>query len=192
MKDLILDSNNHIAPQADALIAQIRDRARNLYETRQLLCTEAVVVALNRGLGGGLTDQQAIAMAAPFCVALGESGCICGALSGAVMASGLFVGNDRPYRNRQNIREGARQLHDSFKTANGATCCRVLTQKVRHDKDAHFQQCADLTAQAAELAARMILQKRPELLAGADKDFSIQRQSKIRGALLRLINRFTR
>ncbi|MEJ2040676.1 MAG: C-GCAxxG-C-C family protein, partial [Desulfosarcinaceae bacterium] len=69
----------------EALIAQIRQRAHNLYQTRQMLCTEAVLVALNHGLGGDLTEAQAVAMAAPFCAALGVSGCLCGALSGAVL-----------------------------------------------------------------------------------------------------------
>jgi len=69
------------------------------------------------------------------------------------MACGLFLGNDRPYRHRRDTRECARQLHDSFKAANGATCCRVLSRKVKHDQNAYFQQCADLTAEAAEMAA---------------------------------------
>ena len=175
-------------PLAEQLIAQITERARNLYQTRQLLCTEAVVVALNQGLDGGLTDAQAVAMAAPFCVALGESGCLCGALSGAVMVSGLFLGNERPYRYRKDMRESARQLHDAFKASNGATCCKVLSQKVKHDKKAHFRQCADLTAEATELAAKLILQKRPELIMRAKKGYLAKRQSKIGGLLFRLVH----
>ena len=60
-------------PQDEALIAQIKKRAENLYQTRQLLCTEAVVVTLNKALNGGLSDAQAVAIAAPFSVALGET-----------------------------------------------------------------------------------------------------------------------
>jgi len=187
----ILDREEKRFPQAEPLIARIRERARNLYQTRQLLCTEAVVVALNHGLDGGLTDAQAIAMAAPFCMALGESGCLCGALSGAVMMSGLFLGNGWPYRHRKDIRDSARQLHDAFKASNGATCCRVLSQKVKHDKKAHFLQCADLTADATELAARLILQKRPELLERVNNDFLFKRQSKLGSAILRLFSLFS-
>jgi hypothetical protein len=84
----------NIDSDAEALVANIRERARNLYQTRQMLCTEAVVAALNHGLHGGLTDAQATAMAAPFSAALGDSGCLCGALSGAVMASGLLIGKE--------------------------------------------------------------------------------------------------
>ena len=186
------DSKETRDPQAEALITGIADRARNLYLTRQMLCTEAVVAALNQGLNGGLTEAQATAMSAPFCIALGESGCICGALSGAVMASGLLLGKDGAYRHRKTMRDSARQLHDQFKFANGATCCRVLSKKVKNDKKAHFQQCAGLTAQAAEMAARLVLEKRPELLKQADHLFINRRQSSIGGVLSRLVHLFSR
>ena len=175
---------------AEAVIARIGERARNLYETRQLLCTEAVVSALNHGLKGGLTDAQATALAAPFSVALGESGCLCGALSGAVLASGLLLGRDRPYLHRKEMRDTSRQLHDAFKAANGTTCCRVLSKKVRNDKKAHFQQCADFTAQAAEMAARMVLEKRPELIGQVNDEFLVKRQSALGGVFLRLVHLF--
>lgn len=177
---------------AEVLIGRVRERARNLYETRQMLCTEAVLSALNQGLNGGLTDAQATAMAAPFCVAFGESGCLCGALSGAVMASGLLLGNQHPYRHRREMRDNARQLHDRFKATHGATCCRVLSKKVKHDPKAHFQKCAGLTAQAAEMAARLVLEQRPELARQADNGFLNRRQSAVGGALLRLVHLFYR
>lgn len=175
------------SPEAEALIQGIRECARNLYLTRELLCTEAVVTALNKGLDGGLTDDQALAVSAPHCIGLGESGCLCGALSGAVIASGLFLGQNRPYRRRKEMRDSARELHDVFRTSNGATCCRVLTKKVKHDPKAHFRQCAELTADAAEMAARLILIKRPELMNRADHGFVNKRQSGIRGGLMRLV-----
>ena len=71
-------------PKTEAFIAQIKKRAENLYLTRQMLCAEAVVVTLNKALNSGLSDAQAVAVAAPFSIAMGDSGCICGALSGAV------------------------------------------------------------------------------------------------------------
>lgn len=179
-----------MSPEVEALIRQIKERARSLYLTRQLLCTESIMVALNQGLGGGLSEAQALAMAAPFSVALGESGCMCGALSGAVMASGLFLGDSHPHRHRREMRNSARELYEDFKVANGATCCSVLSRKVKHDKQAHFQHCANLTAEAAESAARLILTKRPELATGADKGFLSRRESRIKSIFLRLMRLF--
>lgn len=174
-------------PDAEALIEAIRERARNLYLTRELLCAEAVVTALNKGLDGGMSDDQALAVSAPHCVGLGESGCLCGALSGAVIASGVLLGKHRPYRHRKEMRDGARELHDAFKAINGAACCRVLTKKVKHDPNAHFRQCAELTAAAAEMAARLVLAKRPEIIDRADQGFVNKRRSRIGAAIGRLI-----
>jgi C_GCAxxG_C_C family probable redox protein len=177
--------NNH-DPQAEALIAQVKKRAGNLYQTRQLLCTEAVFVTLNKALNGGLSDAQAVAVAAPFSIALGDSGCICGALSGAVLACSLLVGNDPPYHHRRHMRKSARQLHDAFKTANGATCCRVLSRSVRHDRQAHFQWCTNLTANASEMAARLILYQRPELIQCTECGFLQKMDTKIGALMTRL------
>ncbi|NNF99804.1 MAG: C_GCAxxG_C_C family protein [Desulfobacteraceae bacterium] len=178
-------------PQAEALITQIKKCAGNLYQTRQLLCTEAVVVTLNKALNGGLSDAQAIAVAAPFSIALGDSGCICGALSGAVLACCLLAGNDQPYHYRRRMRKSARRLHDAFKTTNGATCCRVLTRNNRHDRQNRFQQCAHLTAGAAEMAARLILYQRPELIRYTENGFLHKTDTKIGAMMTRLfrINR---
>ena len=178
--------NNH-DPQAEALIAQIKQRAENLYLTRQMLCAEAVVVTLNKALNGGLSEAQAVSVAAPFSIALGDSGCICGALSGAVLACGLFVEKDQPYHHRQRMRKGARQLHDVFKDTNGATCCRVLSQSVRHDRQAHFQQCAHLTAGAAAMAAKLILYQRPELIQCTENSFLHKMDTKIGAMMMRLL-----
>lgn len=186
MNNRILVWKERRRSQTESLVTQIRERARNLFKSRQMLCAEAVVVTLNHGLDGGLTDAQALAVAAPFGSALGGSGCLCGALSGAVMVSGLFLGDNRSYHNRQDLRDSVRQLHDAFKASNGSTCCRVLTRKVMHDKKAHFLRCAELTAEATELAARLILLKRPELIRRVNHGFLAERQSNIGGVLLRL------
>lgn len=186
------DQTEKLEPNAEALISRIGARARSLYQTRQMLCAEAVLSALNKGLNGGLTDTQATALAAPFSAALGDSGCLCGALSGAVMASGLLLGQAHAYRHRKTMRNSARELHDAFRAANGATCCRVLCQKVGHDKSAHFDQCAGLTARAAEMAARQVLRTRPDLIAKADKAFLSRRNSVIGVAWWRLVHLFSR
>ncbi len=183
----MLDRLNQHRSRTEALVAQLKEEARHLYLSRRFLCAEAVMVTLNKGLGGDLSESQAGALAAPFSVAMGQSGCICGALSGAVLACGQFLGNNRRSR---TSRAYARQLHDSFKTANGATCCRVLTRKVKHDKQAHFQQCADLTADTTEMAAILILHKRPELIAQAGNDLLLRRYSKIGDTMTRLLRFF--
>ncbi len=62
MNDKILiaptQTKERLGPEAETLIARIRARAHNLYQTRQLLCTEAVMVTLNESLNGGLSESK--------------------------------------------------------------------------------------------------------------------------------------
>ena len=177
--------------RAEDVIARIRDRAQHLYRTRQMLCTEAVLAALNRGFDGGLSDAQVTAMAAPFSAAMGESGCLCGALSGSVMAAGLLLGQAHPCHGRRRLRDSARRLHDTFKAVHGSTCCRVLSRHVQDDHRAHFRYCAGLTAQAADMAARLILLERPELIARAEDGFPARSPLSIGAAWNRLVSLLT-
>jgi C_GCAxxG_C_C family probable redox protein len=145
----------------------------------------------NRGIrhrprGAAHAGGNWVAVSAPFSMALGDSGCICGAWSGAVLACGLFIGNDQPYHHRQYMRKSARQLHDAFKATKGTTSCRVLSRSVRHDHQAHFQQCAHLTAGTAEMAARLILYQRPELIRCTENRFLHKMDTKIGASMTRL------
>ncbi|MFH1136197.1 MAG: C-GCAxxG-C-C family protein [Pseudomonadota bacterium] len=157
------------------LTAAVRVRAENLFLTKQYLCTEAVFVVLNETLRGGLTESQAVGLAAGFPLGLGESGCLCGALSGGVLALGHFLGGAHPLGRRGEIRAASNLLHRQWIERHKSTCCRVLTKNVQADPKSHFTQCAGFTGEAAELTMRIILDKRPELAARVDADFLARR-----------------
>ena len=171
------------------LAAHIGEKAENLFLSKQMLCTEAVVSALNDGLHGGLSQGQAAALTAGFTEGLGGSGCLCGAVSGAVMALGLFLGKGQNHAARGKVQKAAKQVHDEFKQAHRSTCCRVLSRPVKDDAKAHFQQCARFSGQAAEMAARIILEKRPELAGQADSDFLDRRQNSLTGRVKSLLRK---
>lgn len=85
------------------------------------------------------------------------------------------------------MRKNARLLHDAFRSTHGATCCRVLSRGVRHDRQAHFQQCAHLTAVAAEMAAQMIFYHRPELVQCSENEFLRNMDTKFSAMMTRLL-----
>ena len=164
----------------------IAGRARNLFETRQMHCSEAVLVTLNRSLGGGLTEPQALALAGPFAEGVGRNGCMCGAVGGALMALGLFIGGAQPLRRRKKVRQAAGRLMDEFRRRAGAPCCRVASRRAPAETT-RFDHCAELTAVAAALAAELILADRPELSAGLDRSFATARDSLPSGLLKRVL-----
>lgn len=159
---------------------KIGGRAADLFTTRQLWCAPALLVAVNRSLSGELDDNLAIRLASGFGEGLGGSGCLCGSISGGVIALGLFLGNGRlsPSGDR-TVLAASRKLHEAFKTNHGSTCCRVLIKGVRRGSTEHYRMCAERTAFASEITARMILDQKPELIQNADWDFLNQKENRV-------------
>ena len=162
-------------------------RAMNLYDTQKLCCSESVIAVLNQVFHGGLTPEMAVRMGSGFCEGLGGAGCVCGALSGAVVALNVILGPDQPGGIRKGkFRKAVRRMHDLFKERNRATCCRVLTKKVRHDRKLHRENCKRLTGTGAELAVQVILENRPDLAREVDLEFLGDADSKLGGLFKRM------
>jgi C_GCAxxG_C_C family probable redox protein len=158
-------------------------RAQNLFLSHQMHCSEAVLVTLNRALDGGLREEQALALAAPFAEGIGGSGCLCGALSGALMSIGLLVGRGNPIGHRKETQKAAGNCIKRFKLRFGSACCRILSKKGGKEAKAHFSRCSELTAEAARLSAELILKSRPELIERVEFDFLNERDSVVGGFL---------
>ena len=171
------------------LARRIGRRAQNLFLTHQFYCSESILLSVNMGLGGGLSESQAIGLAAPYSMAMGESGCTCGALSGSVLAIGLFTGRMDAYGLRADARQLAREMHDRFRQRHGSACCRVLTRNVRSDPKAHRRHCAALTGWAAETAAHLLMERFAELPMEGDNDYLNRRESRLGGLLRRWARR---
>ena len=164
----------------EELAVIIRQRAFNLMSTGRMMCSEAVLSVLNQGLGGGLPPDVAMKVASGFPEGIGSSGCTCGALTGGVIALGLFLSQSDSNLavRRKAMTESGRLQHD-FKSHFGSTCCRVLIKNGSSEVPHHFQACCDRGGWAAEHAARMILAERPELATQADQAFLHRKDSRI-------------
>ena len=174
--------------KAEALIELIKAKAQNLFITRQLQCAQAVLCSLNEGLRGGLRRDVAARLASGLSEGLGGSGCLCGTVSGGVLALGLFMGKDgRTLLNASGSSFSTALLHREFAERFGSACCKVLSKKVRHDEKAHFEQCAEMTGAAAEIASRIILESKPHLAKTADLEYLATKDSKLTGVLNRIL-----
>jgi C_GCAxxG_C_C family probable redox protein len=177
--------------QVKDLLDLVENRAQNLFTTRQLYCAEAVLLVLNRGFGGELPEETTIRLASAMTDGLGGAGCLCGALGGGVLALGLFLGRDcAGGRDRYHAQKASRALHDLFRDNLGSTCCRVLNKKAKKGSRNHFEHCKEVTGIGARLAARVILERRPELAKNADLEYLEHVDSKIGANLKRVANLF--
>lgn len=164
------------------LIDQIGAKAQRLFLSKKLWCSEAVLVTLNQGFRGGLPHELAKGLTVGMGAGLGGSGCLCGAVNGAVVALGLFLAGCEPSKrlSDKTVRAHAKELKEAFKSRFGATCCRTLTRPDNLKGRSKHQCCADQTRFAAEYAARIILSRRPELIQKADLDYLKQGQNRSR------------
>ena len=148
----------------EELCLRAQARAEELFVREKLYCAPAALLTLNECLGGGLEAGLLRRLTAGLPEGMGKAGCVCGALSGANLALGLFLADDSRSGGKA-LRRSAKALHDVFKAEAGSTCCRVLTKKAKGDEKVHANQCAWLTGMAAREACRIILAERPDLLS---------------------------
>ncbi len=171
-------------PSGREISMAIGRRAANLFATGQLWCGEAVFYVLNKALGGGLPPELAQQLASGLGQGIGGRGCVCGALNGGALAIGLFLGNHRiGWATNREVMQLCGRLHDDFRRQFGATCCRSLTRNLEEGSGRHIRRCARHTATAAEMAAAIILENRPELAEKADHDFLYTNDGRIASRL---------
>lgn len=169
------------------LISLAGARAVNIFEARGYCCAEAVIAMMNEGFGGGLPPELAAQLGSGFCHGMGGAGCTCGALGGAEIALGLFLGPRQAHGMKSKAFEKvAKEMHDRFKERFSATCCRVLLKRRKEKQGAS---CKELTQGGAELAASLLLANRPELAGRANREFLATRESKVGAMAKKLLGR---
>lgn len=146
--------------KSEVSVNKIRKDAEDLFRGG-FFCSEAVVSAIRSNFELDI-PEEVISMASGFPVGIGRSKCLCGAVSGGVMALGLFFGRTKQGdpKVEKNL-EVAKELHDWFKTANGknALCCRILTKEFDMGKGEHKEQCICFTGLVAGKVAEIVVRE---------------------------------
>lgn len=141
-------------------VEKIRQDAEDLFRGG-FFCSEAVVSSIRSNFELDL-PEEIIAMASGFPIGIGRSKCLCGAVSGGVMALGIFFGRtvQKDPKVEKNL-EVAKELHDYFKVANGknALCCRILTKEFDMGQGEHKEQCIRYTGLVAKKVAEIVIRE---------------------------------
>lgn len=103
-------------------------------------CAQAVLQATT-----GRSDPELLAMARAFGGGIGASGCLCGAVTGGVMALGLMGKGER---------NG--ELVTAFRERFRTTCCRGLSKDYRWLSREHKANCRKLTEAAAGMVEALL------------------------------------
>lgn len=142
-------------------VAKIAKDAEDLFRGG-FFCSEAVVSSIRSNFEMDV-PEEVIAMASGFPIGIGRSKCLCGAVSGGVMAIGLVFG--RTVQKDPQVEQTlalSKELHDWFKEANGknALCCRILTKEFDMGAGEHKEQCIHFTGLVAGKVAEMIIREK--------------------------------
>ncbi|NDV22305.1 C-GCAxxG-C-C family protein [Desulfovibrio sp. JC022] len=130
--------------------------AKELYGSDAMCCSEAVLWTINREFSGGLNKNLTIALSKGFCGGIGDAGCVCGALSGAVMGLSLILEKGPLPADEDQVRKLSKELHDRFLAKHGAVCCRTLSRDRDHEAESKGI-CLDYVESAAAICTRLLL-----------------------------------
>lgn len=115
------------------------ERAGRLFDGG-LNCAQAVLKATS-----GDIDESLLEMSGAFGGGIGGSKCLCGAVSGGVMALGL-AGKGRL----------SGRLVANFKARNKVTCCKALSAPYRWKSPEHLSNCRRMTVETADDVAQLL------------------------------------
>lgn len=138
------------------------------YFRNGLYCSEAVLKAFNEVYGLGFSEND-YKISTGFGSGLSESGCCCGAVTGCVMVLGLVAGRTKNYESERIVFTATRELHDRFRTAHKALCCRALTKNVKWNSAEHKIQCENYILDAAKITDELLNTRLAEYLPGDNK-----------------------
>ncbi|MGI6162049.1 MAG: C-GCAxxG-C-C family protein [Christensenellales bacterium] len=130
-------------------------------------CAQAVLGAFADKLG--LDFETAMKISAPFGGGMGKLREVCGALTGAFMASGLLcASDDTDPLAKQRAYSLTRELADQFKAENGSIYCWELLElpppsenpdcTIDPDSPPHLRPCAQCIKSGVEIIERLIEQ----------------------------------
>ncbi len=86
-------------------------------------CSESIVKA---AIDNGLCDKNLLSVSTVFSGG-SSSGCMCGAIAGALMVLGYNYGRDNSANNHCSARNFAKEFMEKFKKLHKVTCCKVLS-----------------------------------------------------------------
>jgi C_GCAxxG_C_C family probable redox protein len=143
----------------DIDLEKIRLTAEEYYRSSDFYCSEAIVKTIKDAFGLPVSNDV-ISMASGFPIGIGKAGCVCGAVSGGVMALGLVFGRTTPKDSKvDKAMNLSRELHDIFKKRHKSLCCRTLNKYMIMGSSRQMKQCIAFTGEMAQETARIIIRE---------------------------------
>lgn len=121
-------------------------------------CAEAIFLTFREILAPEI-PVSAVKLMTGFGGGVGESGCMCGALTGSITALNMIKGRYNNNETREEAYKYANEFSRLFAEKYGATCCRALNPYVFESRE-HLTNCLKITGNTAKLLMDFIIQNK--------------------------------
>ncbi|MCL2840606.1 MAG: C-GCAxxG-C-C family protein [Defluviitaleaceae bacterium] len=144
-------------------IKQVRYDAEEVFRIGGFYCSEAIMSSIRKNIDPNMPEAL-ISAASGFPIGVGRSRCMCGAISGAILALGYFFGRDKGKANDEKsdkCMELAHELQASFRSNHqGTLCCYKHIEGMDILSGEHKKQCVAFTGECAQKAAEIIAREK--------------------------------
>lgn len=120
-------------------------------------CAEAIFLTFREILAPEM-DPAMIKLITGFGSGVGESGCMCGALTGSVVALNMVKGRTTNQESREEAYQYAKEFSERFTEKFGTTCCRSLNQHPYESRE-HLVNCLKITGNTGKMLMEFIIEK---------------------------------
>jgi C_GCAxxG_C_C family probable redox protein len=127
-----------------------------------LYCTESVLLAIAKAKG--IESPLIPKIATGFCSGVARTSGTCGAVSGAILAAGLFFGRDKPADELERIYTIVQDFIAAFEEKYGSTNCKELTGcdlgteegQLKFERENLEPKCREYTEEATRMVMKLI------------------------------------
>lgn len=144
----------------DAFLNDVKMTAEGYFDRGEFFCSEAVLQVINDALDRPL-PADIVRLASGFPVGIGKAQCLCGAVSGGIMALSIPHGRVHGEAMKPQMFPAAKDLHDYIREKYKATCCRIITKQWAGDNFASPERkahCVHITGDVAEWVANRLIE----------------------------------
>ncbi len=140
----------------EMMVIEARSKAGNYFKEGNN-CAEAIFLTFREYLMPEM-DPKMVKLVTGFGSGIGEAGCMCGALTGSIIALNMVKGRSSKEEDRTCAYDHAREFHDRFIENFGTTCCRALNTNPFESRE-HLTTCLKITGNTGKLLMEYLLEK---------------------------------
>ena len=120
-------------------------------------CAEAVFLTYRELLAPEM-DPSMVRLMTGFGGGVGESGCMCGALTGSIAALNMIKGRTTNQVSRDEAYRFAKEFSEKFTEKYGVTCCRALNPHPFETRE-HLTNCLKITGNTSKMLMEFLEEK---------------------------------